>query len=379
MQRLRDSTRAVREDIDELTGAITTPIYQTTAYAFPQGEKYRYSRESNPTVLELARKIAELEEAEAGVAFSSGMGAIATTLLTLLKPNDSIIITMDLFGRTLRFISDFLTKWGIKVTVTPPGNSNFIEKLKEGKYNVIFIENITNPILRVMDVEEIAKISKEANSIFVVDSTFATPINQKPLKLGADIVIHSASKFIAGHNDVIAGLAAGKESLMNNIDLMRRTLGTSLEPFSAYLTIRGIKTLKIRMDTINRNAEQIAEFLQDHPKVTRVYYPGLKSHPDYSIAKRLLKGFGGVVSFEIKGGKEEALKVMKSVKVIIPAQSLGGVNSLISHPATMTHRTLTAEERKIVGVTDSLLRLSVGIEDVEDLIEDLDRALQSLN
>lgn len=378
MSRLRDSTNSVKEDIDEITGAVTTPIYQTTAYAFPQGEKYRYSRESNPTVAELGRKIAELEEAEAGIAFSSGMGAITTTLLTLLKPNDSIIVTMDMFGRTLRFVSDFLRNWGVRVTITPPGNANFIEKLKSSKYSVIFIENITNPVLRVMDVEEIAKISKENNSILVVDSTFATPINQKPLKLGADIVIHSASKFIAGHNDVIAGLAAGKESLIKNIDLTRRTLGTSLEPFPAYLTIRGMKTLKIRMDAINRNAEQIAEFLQDHPKVVKVYYPGLKTHPDYNIARRLLKGFGGVVSFEVKGGKEEALKVMKSVKVIIPAQSLGGVNSLISHPATMSHRTLTPEERKIVGVTDSLLRLSVGIEDVEDLIEDLDKALKTL-
>lgn len=375
---MKESTNSVREDIDELTGAITTPIYQTTAYAFPQGEKYRYSRELNPTVVELNRKIAELEEAETGVSFGSGMGAISTTLLTLLKPKDSIIVHMDMFGRTLRFASDFLRNWGVKVTITPPGNTNFVEKLKEDRPSVIYVENITNPVLRVMDVEEIGKIAKESNSILIVDSTFATPINQKPLRLGADIVIHSASKYIAGHNDVIAGLAAGKDSLMKNIDLTRRTLGTSLEPFSAYLTIRGMKTLKIRMDTINRNAEQIAEFLQDHSKVTKVHYPGLKSHPDYSIAKRLLKGFGGVVSFEVKGGKDEALKVMTNVKLILPAQTLGGVNSLISHPATMSHRTLSQEERKVVGVTDSLLRLSVGIEDVEDLIEDLDRALQSI-
>ncbi|AWR96669.1 aminotransferase class I/II-fold pyridoxal phosphate-dependent enzyme [Acidianus sulfidivorans JP7] len=375
---MKDSTNSVNEDIDEFTGAITTPIYQTVAYAFPQGEKYRYTRELNPTVLELGNKIAKLEEAEVGMAFSSGMGAITTTLLSILKPGSSILLPIDMFGRSLRFASDFLKNWGVNVSISMPGNKNFIEKLKSGKYSVVFLENITNPVLRVMDVEEISKISKENNSIVIVDSTFATPINQKPLKLGADIVIHSASKFIAGHNDVIAGLAAGKEDLMKNVDLMRRTLGTSLEPFSAYLTIRGMKTLKIRMDTINRNAEQIAEFLEDHPKVSKVYYPGLKSHPDYSIAKRLLKGFGGVVSFEVKGGKEEAISVMKNVKVIIPAQSLGGVNSLISHPATMSHRTLSLEERKIVGVTDSLLRLSVGIEDAEDLIEDLDRALQNI-
>ncbi|ARM75149.1 aminotransferase class I/II-fold pyridoxal phosphate-dependent enzyme [Acidianus manzaensis] len=375
---MKDSTKSVKEDIDEFTGAITTPIYQTVAYAFPQGEKFRYTRELNPTVLELGNKIAELEEAEVGMAFSSGMGAITTTLLSILKPKDSIIMPMDTFGRSLRFASDFLRNWGVNVTISKPGNDNFIENLKSKRFSVIFIENITNPILRVMDVEEIGKIAKENNSIFIVDSTFATPINQKPLKLGANIVIHSASKFIAGHNDVIAGLAAGNDSLLKNVDLMRRTLGTSLEPFTAYLTIRGLKTLKIRMDTINRNAEQIAEFLQDHPKVKKVYYPGLKSHPDYNIARRLLNGFGGVVSFEVRGGKDEAIKVMENVKTIIPAQSLGGVNSLISHPATMSHRTLTKEEREAVGVTDSLLRLSVGIEDVEDLIEDLDQALQSI-
>ncbi len=375
---MRDSTKAVKEYIEDSTKAITTPIYQTVAFMFPEGEKFRYSRESNPTTLELGKKIAELEGADMGIAFSSGMGAITTTLLSLLSPGKSLLVTMDMFGRTLRFCKDFLSNWGVKVTVSKPGNENLLELAKKSHFDVIFIENITNPLLRVIDVPEIAKIAKENNSILVVDSTFATPINQKPIELGADIVVHSASKFIAGHNDVIAGLSAGKENLMKNVDLMRRTMGTSLEPFPAYLVIRGMKTLKVRMDVINRNAEQIAEFLEDHPKVTKVYYPGLKSHPDYEIAKRVLKGFGGVVSFEVRGGKEEALKVMNSTKVIIPAQSLGGVNSLISHPPTMSHRTLTIEERKIIGISDSLLRLSVGIEDVEDLIEDLDQALSKI-
>ncbi|BDC18089.1 aminotransferase class I/II-fold pyridoxal phosphate-dependent enzyme [Acidianus sp. HS-5] len=371
---MRDSTKAVKEYIEDSTKAITTPIYQTVAFMFPEGEKFRYSRESNPTTLELGKKIAELEGAEIGIAFSSGMGAITTTLLSLLSPGKSLLVTMDMFGRSLRFCKDFLSNWGVKVTISKPGNENLLE-LAKNHFDVIFIENITNPLLRVINLPEISKIAKENNSLLVVDSTFATPINQKPIEFGADIVIHSASKFIAGHNDVIAGLSAGKEELMKNVDLMRRTMGTSLEPFPAYLVIRGMKTLKVRMDVINRNAEQIAEFLEDHPKVTRVYYPGLKSHPDNEIARKVLKGFGGVVSFEVRGGKEEAIKVMNSTKVIIPAQSLGGVNSLISHPPTMSHRTLTAEERKIIGINDSLLRLSVGIEDVEDLIEDLDQAL----
>ncbi|BDB98905.1 aminotransferase class I/II-fold pyridoxal phosphate-dependent enzyme [Saccharolobus caldissimus] len=375
---MRDATKAVKEDIDNITGAITTPIYQTTAYLYPEGEKYRYSREANPTVLELAKKISELENAEQGIAFSSGMGAISTTALALLRPNNNVLIHRDMFGRSYRFFTDYLRSWGVSVDASNPGNENIIEMCKSKKYDLIFVESITNPLLRVIDIQELAKIAKEQGSILVVDSTFATPINQKPLELGADIVVHSASKFLAGHNDVIAGLVAGYAKYLTIIDQMRRTLGTSLDPHAAYLTLRGIKTLKIRMDVINRNAEQLAEFLEDHPKVTKVYYPGLKSHVDYEIAKKVLKGFGGVLSFEIRGNQENALKVMRSVRLIIPAQTLGGVNSVISHPATMSHRTLTLEERKAIGLTDSLLRLSVGIEDINDLIEDLDRALNSI-
>lgn len=375
---MRDATKAVKEDIDNITGAITTPIYQTTAYLYPEGEKYRYSREANPTVLELAKKISELENAEQGIAFSSGMGAISTTALALLRPNNNVLIHRDMFGRSYRFFTDHLRSWGVNVDASNPGNENIIEMCKSKKYDLIFVESITNPLLRVIDIQELAKIAKEQGSILVVDSTFATPINQKPLELGADIVVHSASKFLAGHNDVIAGLVAGYAKYLTIIDQMRRTLGTSLDPHAAYLTLRGIKTLKIRMDVINRNAEQLAEFLEDHPKVTKVYYPGLKSHVDYEIAKKVLKGFGGVLSFEIRGNQENALKVMRSVRLIIPAQTLGGVNSVISHPATMSHRTLTLEERKAIGLTDSLLRLSVGIEDINDLIEDLDRALNSI-
>ncbi len=327
--------------------------------------------------MELGKKIAELEEAEAGLAFSSGMGAISTTLLTLLRPGKRLLVHLDMFGRSLRFAKDYLTSWGVKVDVSPPKDKDMMEMLGKG-YDVVMIESITNPLLRVIDVESIGKICAETGTTLLVDSTFATPINQKPLLYNASLVIHSASKFLAGHNDVITGLIAGKGVLVREIDQMRRTLGTSLDPHPAYLTIRGMKTLKIRMDVINRNALEIAEFLESHPKVSKVYYPGLKSHESHSVARKVLKGYGGVVSFEVKGGSEQALKVMKSTSVIIPAQSLGGVNSLISHPATMSHRTLSPEERKASGITDSLLRLSVGIEDVEDLIEDLDKALEKI-
>ncbi|QKR01099.1 aminotransferase class I/II-fold pyridoxal phosphate-dependent enzyme [Metallosphaera tengchongensis] len=374
---MKDSTKSVRETIDPTTGAIVTPIYQTSAFLYPEGERYRYSREVNPTVLELARKIAELEEAEAGLAFSSGMGAISTSLLTLLRPGSKLLIHVDMFGRSVRFARDYLTSWGIKVDVAPADNDVMLEMVKQ-KYDVVFVESITNPTLRVIDIESIGKVCRDLGSTLIVDSTFATPINQKPTMFGASLVVHSASKFIAGHNDVITGLIAGKEEIVRPIDQMRRTLGTSLDPHPAFLTIRGMKTLKIRMDVINSNAMKVAEFLENHKKVRKVYYPGLKSHETHNVAKRVLKGYGGVVSFEVKGNSESALKVMKSTKVITPAQSLGGVNSLISHPATMSHRTLSPEERKASGISDSLLRLSVGIEDVEDLIEDLDRALSSI-
>jgi len=374
---LREGTKAVSEGFDEETGAITTPIYQTTSYVYPIGEKYRYTREANPTVLKLAQKIAELEEAEMGVAFSSGMASISSTLLTLAKPGSKILIHRDMFGRTYRFFTDFLRSLGMEIDIANPGE--IIEKAKSKKYDIVYVETISNPILRVVDLPELSKICKENGSILIADATFSTPINQKPYVQGADVVLHSASKFIAGHNDVIAGLGAGSKELMTKIDLMRRTLGTSLDPHAAYLVIRGMKTLKIRMDVINSNAQKIAEFLSEHSKVTTVYYPGLKTHLDYEIARRILKGFGGVVTFDIKGTMSDALSLMSKLKIILPAQTLGGVNSTISHPATMTHRTLTPEERKIVGITDSMLRLSVGIEDANDLIEELDKALSSLN
>lgn len=373
---LRDGTKVTKEGIDQETGAITTPIYQTSSYAYPIGEKYRYSREVNPTVLKLGEMIADLEEAEMGVAFSSGMGAISSTLLTLVKPGSKVLIHRDMFGRTYRFFNDFLKGWGVEVHVANPGH--IIEMAKGEKYDMVFVESISNPILRVVDLVSLSKVCKENGSTLIVDSTFATPINQKPVVQGADIVLHSASKFIAGHNDVIAGLAAGGKDKMTKIDLMRRTLGTSLDPHAAYLVIRGMKTLKIRMDVINSNSSKIAEFLAEHPKVRAVYYPGLKTHPDYEIARKVLKGYGGVVSFDIKGTMEDSIKLMTKFNVILAAQTLGGVNSTISHPATMSHRTLSPEERKIVGITDTMLRLSVGIEDVDDLIEDLDKALSSI-
>ncbi|MGC9105797.1 MAG: aminotransferase class I/II-fold pyridoxal phosphate-dependent enzyme [Thermoprotei archaeon] len=375
---MREATRIARETIDEKTGAITTPIYQTAAFDFPQGEKYRYSRELNPTVEELNRKIAEAEKTEMGVSFSSGMGAISSTAFALLKPGGRVLIHVDVFARTLRFFKDLLGRFGVQTVVTPPGNEKFLEFLNSGNFDLVFVESISNPLLRVMDVETISKVVSEKGGILAVDNTIATPINENPADFGAHVIIHSASKFISGHNDVIAGLAAGKKDLMEKIDMTRRTLGTSLDPHAAYLVIRGFKTLKVRMEAIHRNAMAIAEFLSEHPKVKKVYYPGLPSHEDHSLARRLLRGFGGVLSFEIKGGREEVYKLMRNLKVILRAQTIGGINSTISHPLTMSHRTLTKDEAEIAGISESLVRLSVGIEDQNDLIEDLDNSLRSL-
>lgn len=378
MWKLGQGSEAVKEELDEETGAITSPIYQTTAFAYPQGEKFRYSREVNPTVTRLNRIIANLEKAQAGMSFSSGMGAISSSIFALVKPGTGFVIPSDVFGRSLKFAREFLYAWGVNVKISDPGTRSLVEKSAEIKNGVIFMETITNPLLRVPDIREISKVGKENGSLVVADSTFATPINMNPLEYGATLVLHSASKFIGGHNDVIAGLAAGPESLIDRIDQTRRTLGTSLDPHTAYLVIRGIKTLKIRMDVINKNAMEIAEFLEDHPKVKKVHYPGLPSHEDHKIAREILRGYGGVVSFEIRGGTSSALELMRRFKLIIPAQTLGGANSVISHPPTMSHRSLSLEDRKRVGIDEGLMRLSVGIEDVEDLKRDLSEALANI-
>lgn len=374
---MRFESKVVRagEKVEEKYGAITTPIYQTTAFAHPMGDDLKYSRELNPTVMALEEKIAEVEGGEIGVAFSSGMAAVTTSLLKFLRPGKSLLVHLDMFGRTLKFCREFLTSWGVKVEIARPGE---VEEKAKRKFDVVFVETISNPLLRVLDIEEIAKSTRENGGIFIADSTFATPINQKPLEMGAHIVVHSASKFIAGHNDVIAGLATGEGELMNEVDLLRRTLGGSLDPHAAYLVLRGFKTLKVRMEYINSSSMKIAEFLLEHPKVKKVFYPGLPNHPDHEVARKVLKGFGGVVSFEVKGGREEVFKVIRSLKLIIPAGTLGGTDSVISHPTTMSHRGLSEEERREIGIEEGLLRLSVGLENVEDIIEDIDQALKSI-
>ncbi|MCY0859132.1 MAG: PLP-dependent transferase [Sulfolobaceae archaeon] len=374
---MREQTKIVTENPDESVGAITTPIYQTTSYVLPKGEKYRYTREKNPTVERLEEKIAEITNSESATVFSSGMAAISTTLLNFLKPGMSLLIQKGIFARTYRFCMDFLRSLNIRVVATKPDTENIEEALKSERFNVVFLESITNPLLRVVDLPRISKVAKDLGTVVIVDSTLSTPINQKVIEQGADIDVESMSKFIAGHNDVIAGYAAGNKDKISQIDQLRRTLGGALDPHAAYLVLRGLKTLKLRMDVINRNAQRIAEFLDDHPKVKFVYYPGLRDNIDNAIASKVLKGYGGIVSFEIRGTKDDVLRMFSKLKLITVSQTFGGINSVISHPMTMSHRSLTAEEMKEAGITESLVRLSVGIEDVDDLIEDLDQALMS--
>lgn len=371
---MRTSTHIVKDEVDPETGALTYPIYQTSAYLLPKGEKYRYSRESNPTVEELSKRVARIEECEAGTSFSSGMGAITSTFFSLLKPGSNLVIGRDIFARSYRFASEFLVKWGVNVKVAEPGTENAIACIDDST-DMVFIEGLSNPTLRVNDIREISKAAAEHESILAVDSTFTTPVNQKPRLLGADLVLHSASKFLAGHNDVIAGIVLGSSEKVSQIDAMRRTMGSSLDPHAAFLVLRGIKTLRVRMEAINKAALEIARYLEDNQHVESVYYPGLKSHPDHDVALQILDGFGGVVTFDLKGSSGKALEFMSRLKLIMPANTLGGVNSTISHPKTMSHRGLNDEERKKAFITDGMLRLSVGLEHYEDLVEDIGLAL----
>ncbi len=362
----------IKESVDPNTGSLSFPIHQTSAFLMPEGERYRYSRELNPTVEELGRIIALLENTETATCFASGMGAISTTLLALCRPNSKVLIHKDTFARTYKFVTEFLVKWGVKAIVPELGNEAFVREAK--KADIVFLESLTNPILRVYDVEAVAKAVHSNNGLLVVDETFATPINQCSSDLGADVVIQSLSKFISGHNDVIGGSAAGSKHLMEKIDNFRRTLGTTMDPNTAFLTLRGIKTLKTRMSQINRSAMDIAENLGKIEGFSNILYPGLMNHPDREISSRNLKGYGGVVTFDIHI-QGDPLGAMKKMSIITPANTLGGVNSTISHPSTMSHRSLSQEEKKALGISHETFRLSVGLEEPEDLIKDLKKMI----
>ncbi|UXD21695.1 cystathionine gamma-lyase [Ignicoccus pacificus DSM 13166] len=364
---------------DDQVGSIVTPIFVSVIYRYPEGNiyGYKYSRNSSPTIEALEKKVAYVEKGKDAVAFSSGMAAISSMLISMLRPGDKLVTTRDIYGTSYEMMTKLLGGFGIKVDEKAIGEK-VLERIDKNT-KVVFVETISNPLLIVPPIDEIAKVAEEVGAKLIVDNTFATPINFLPLEKGAYAVVHSASKYLAGHNDVLGGVMASNDTNYTiAVRNTRRLLGGIPDPQQVYFIIRGMKTLHVRVERQNKTALEIAKFLSEHPKVEKVHYPCLPDHPSYPIAKRLLKGCGGVVSFEVKGNGMDAIAVMKKVRVIQRTASLGGVESIITHPATMTHHTVPDDVRRELGIKDNLLRLSVGLESVQDLIEDLDRALKAI-
>lgn len=364
---------------DQHTGAVSVPIYQVSTYkqeAVGKHKGYEYSRTGNPTRFALEELIKDLEGGKRGFAFGSGMAAI-TAVMMLFNSGDHVILTDDVYGGTYRVMTKVLNRLGIEATFVDTSKlENITREIKENT-KAIYIETPTNPLLKITDIEEVAKLAKKHNLLTIVDNTFSTPYWQTPIELGADIVLHSATKYIGGHSDVVAGLVvANSETLADELHFIQNSTGGVLGPQDSWLLMRGIKTLGLRMEAHEENARQIVEFLRNHPSVSKVYYPGLKDHPNHDIAKKQARGFGGMISFDV-GSAEKAEKLLSNVKYFTLAESLGAVESLISVPAKMTHASIPKDRREELGITDGLIRISVGIEDVEDLIDDLKQALEA--
>ena len=369
--------------------AITTPISQTATYTFANTaelrdyfegriEREEYGRYGNPTQRAAEAKCAALDHAEAGLLFSSGMAAITTSLFAMLSRGAHVIVTDDAYRRTRQFLNQVLRRYGVEVSTVPAGNYERIEESIRQSTRLIFSESPTNPYNRIVDLESLVEIARKNRVKTMIDSTFSTPINQQPLDFGIDLVIHSATKYLGGHNDLLAGVVVGSEALVGAVRDLQGVTGAVPDPFAAYLLIRGIKTLALRVTRQNENAQQLAEFLEAHPKVERVHYPGLRSHPEHEIAKRQMRGYGGVVAFEIKGDIDAGSRLVDACTIPLIAPSLGGVESLIEQPALMSFYELSTEERLQVGIKDSLIRYSVGIEDGDDLVADIEQALRQV-
>lgn len=364
--------------VDPQTGAIAVPIYQTSTFvqeAPGVNKGYDYARTNNPTRATLEQIVAQLEKGHTGIAFGSGLAAI-DAVLKLLKSGDEIVAVDDIYGGAFRLFTQVYEKFGIKVHYTDTTNAENVFNAITPNTKLIWIETPTNPTLKISDIAAIAKIARAHRCLLCVDNTFASPALQQPLSLGADLVVHSATKYLGGHSDLIAGLVVTKEKeLGDKIKFIQNASGAILAPFDSWLVIRGIETLHLRVRQHSANALQIAQYLEQHPLVDKVYYPGLPSHPNHDIAKKQSKAFGGVVSFTLKEDTEAAaLRFVTSTQLFKLAESLGGVKSLLCHPANMTHKSIPAEKRRASGVADSLIRLSVGLEDAADLVEDLEQA-----
>lgn len=386
-------TRAIHAGYEKNQyGALATPIYQTSTFVFDSAEQggrrfaceeegYVYSRLGNPTNSQLEAKLANLENAEAAVSAASGIGAITSALWVSLKAGDHVVAAKTLYGCTFSFLNHGLTRYGVEVTFVDTANLDEVRAAMKDNTKVIYLETPANPNMNITDIKAISKIAHEKEDcIVIVDNTYNTPYIQRPLDLGADVVVHSATKYLNGHGDVIAGFVAGKKEFIDEVKLVgiKDMTGAVLSPFDAYLIIRGMKTLEIRMERHCANAQKVAEFLESHSAVEKIMYPGLKSFPQYKLAKKQMRLPGAMIAFEVKGGLEAGRKLMNTVELCTLAVSLGDAETLIQHPATMTHSPYTPEERAASGISDGLVRLSVGLENAEDIIADLKQALDRL-
>ena len=387
-----DSTRSVHEaeELDPQTGSVTTPIYETSTFGFRKaadvpvavggfGEKgYTYSRWENPTVVTLEKKLAALEHGGDGAAFSSGMAAITTSVFAFLKKGTHVLGIRDLYGGTYALLHDILPEIGFDSALVDTSDFHALERGMRGSTGIVYIESPTNPTLKLVDIAKAARLAHRKGAVLMVDTTFASPVNQKPLDFGADLVLHSVTKYINGHADLIAGAAVASKETTRKVKMMRRDFGGTLDPFPAWLVLRGMKTMAIRVRQQNASAMVLSEFLSSHRKVKAVHYPGLKSHPQHALAKKQMKGFGGMLSFEIKGTTGDAMKFTESCRVATLAASLGGVETLVSQPYNMTHAQMSARERAETGIPETLVRVSVGVEDTEDLVADFRQALAAV-
>jgi len=380
-KKMKFGTKAIHAGVtaDESTGAIMTPIYQTSTYVqdgVGNHKGYEYSRTQNPTRHALEKNLAAIENGKHGACFASGLAAI-DCVMKMLNPGDEVVATNDLYGGTFRLFKTVFEKYGIKFHFVGMTDPVAVENAMNENTKLIWVETPTNPMMNIIDIVAMSAVSKKFNATLCVDNTFATPYLQNPLDLGADIIMHSVTKYLGGHSDVVMGaLICNDDSIADEIYRIQNSSGAVTAPMDSFLVLRGIKTLHLRVQRHCENGEKVARFLLDHPKVNNVYWPGLESHPNHHIAKKQMRGFGGMISFDLKGNRmQDAHAIAKKVKIFALAESLGGVESLIGHPATMTHASIPKEEREKVGISDSLIRLSVGVEDVEDIIADLKQAM----
>lgn len=376
------------EDRFRYADSVTTPIVQTSTYAFKDSAHieaytrhghahFEYGRYGNPTEKVAQDRLSVLCGAEDCVIFGSGMSAITTTILALVRSNDHIIITDDAYKKTLEFCSSYLQRFGVDCTIVPFGDYAGLEKAIRPNTRFILSESPTNPYLNIFDLDRLRDLARRYKLLTMIDATFSTPYNQCPFDYDVDIVVHSATKYLAGHNDILAGVVLGKKDLIEEIRALHKAIGGVIDPHCCYLLLRGLKTFPLRMEKHNQTGLEVARFLEGHPRVKRVYYPGLESHPHYEIARAQMTGFGGVISFDIKGTLKDAKAFLDELKLCYIAPSLGGVETLITHPAMVSYYNLNRKERYELGITDTLLRLAVGIEDASDIIADLDQALRA--